>query len=225
MERNVRMEDISDGRLYGLNDMVKAGCNDCRGCYACCCNMGDSIITDPLDIHRLCVNLGCTMEQLLADKIALGVYQGIILPHIKMTGADGACGFLDENKRCSVHSFRPGICRLFPLGRYYEEDGSFSYFLQVHECKAPVKTKVKVKKWIDVENVEENTRYICLWHNFVKKLQQAAAQLEENALKQVNMYVLQEFFFKGYGADFYGEFEERLAAAKEILKKSGVSFE
>ena len=34
MERNIRMEEISDGKLYGLNDMVKAGCEDCVGCSA-----------------------------------------------------------------------------------------------------------------------------------------------------------------------------------------------
>ena len=29
MKRNVDMKDISDGKLYDLNDMVKADCNDC----------------------------------------------------------------------------------------------------------------------------------------------------------------------------------------------------
>ena len=40
MERNVSMDEISDGRLYGLNDMVKADCRDCEGCSACCRGMG-----------------------------------------------------------------------------------------------------------------------------------------------------------------------------------------
>ena len=31
MERDINMEEISDGHLYGLNDMVKADCRDCRG--------------------------------------------------------------------------------------------------------------------------------------------------------------------------------------------------
>lgn len=44
MERNVSMDEISDGRLYGLNDMVKADCRDCEGCSACCRGMGLSLI-------------------------------------------------------------------------------------------------------------------------------------------------------------------------------------
>ena len=48
-----------------------------------------------------------------------------------MNNEKEACYFLNEEGRCSIHSFRPGICRLFPLGRFYEEEG-FRYFLQIH---------------------------------------------------------------------------------------------
>ena len=62
MKREVDMNEISDGRLYGLNDMVKVGCNDCEGCSACCQGMGDSVKLDPLDIYRLCKHLNCGFE-------------------------------------------------------------------------------------------------------------------------------------------------------------------
>lgn len=32
MRREVTLEEISDGRLYEANDMVKADCQDCKGC-------------------------------------------------------------------------------------------------------------------------------------------------------------------------------------------------
>ena len=32
MKRNVELSEISDGRLYTANDMVKADCFDCQGC-------------------------------------------------------------------------------------------------------------------------------------------------------------------------------------------------
>ena len=76
----------------------------------------------------------CLLYTSLAGKIELNVVDGIILPNLKMAGAEDGCGFLTEEGRCGIHPFRPGICRLFPLGRYYEENG-FRYFLQVHECQ------------------------------------------------------------------------------------------
>ena len=38
MRRQASLEEISDGHLYGLNDMVKADCGGCSGCSACCLN-------------------------------------------------------------------------------------------------------------------------------------------------------------------------------------------
>lgn len=53
MLRNVDLSEISDGKLYDANDMVKADCKGCEGCSACCRGMGKSIVLDPLDVHRL----------------------------------------------------------------------------------------------------------------------------------------------------------------------------
>ena len=40
MLRDIDMSQVSDGRLYSSRDMVKAGCDDCKGCSACCRGMG-----------------------------------------------------------------------------------------------------------------------------------------------------------------------------------------
>ena len=61
---NKSLEEISDGKRYGLNDMVRAACNDCAGCSSCCEDMGESILLDPLDIYMLTKNLNCTFENL-----------------------------------------------------------------------------------------------------------------------------------------------------------------
>lgn len=127
MERNVEIDKISDGKRYGANDLVKVGCDDCRGCSACCNGMGDSIVLDPMDVYRLEKKLGKTMEEiLLAGNVALRVVDGVILPHLKMTEQSDQCSFLNEEGRCSIHDARPGFCRMFPLGRLYE-DGTQTY--------------------------------------------------------------------------------------------------
>ena len=140
MERNVDIDKISDGKRYGANDMVKVGCDDCRGCSACCRGMGDSIVLDPMDLYRLERKLGKSMEEILtAGYISLRVVDGVILPHLKMTEQSDQCSFLNDEGRCSIHDARPGFCRMFPLGRLYE-NGTFSYFLQVSECPKENKT-------------------------------------------------------------------------------------
>lgn len=212
MKRQVDLKDISDGKLYGLNDMVKTDCNDCEGCFACCTGMGRSVILDPLDIHRLSVYLNRTMEELLIDKIELNVADGVILPNLKMSGEEERCAFLNEKGRCSIHPYRPGLCRLFPLGRYYSNH-EFQYFLQIHECRKENKSKIKVRKWIDTPDLKNNQRFIICWHDLLIEIEEKIQNSRsETAAKELNMRLLQHFFLRPYsgGADFYMQFWERL---------------
>lgn len=219
MKREVNLSEITDGRFYGLNDMVKVECNECLGCSACCRGMGSSILLDPLDLHHLMSKLEKTFEELLADKIELNLVEGLILPNLKMAGEEECCTFLNKEGRCSIHAYRPGICRLFPLGRYYENH-SFQYILQVHECVKENKTKTKVRKWIDTPDVSRNERYIVDWHYFILEAQNLVKSTqEESRRKDISLYLLKLFFMKSYdkAMDFYPQFQERLDSAKEVL--------
>ena len=214
MERNVEIDKISDGKRYGANDLVKVGCDDCRGCSACCHGMGDSIVLDPMDVYRLEKKLGKTMEEiLLAGNVALRVVDGVILPHLKMTEQSDRCSFLNEEGRCTIHDIRPGFCRLFPLGRYYE-DRSFRYFLQTHECKKTDRTKVRVRKWIDTPDLKRNEKFISDWHYYLKDLEEeiAAKADDPSFAKMVSLSVLKVFYMMPYdgAADFYGQFYSRM---------------
>ena len=94
------LQEISDGKIYGCNDMVRAACGDCAGCHACCEKMGTSIVLDPCDIWRLTTVTGKNFEQLLADTIELQVVDGVILPNLRMDGEKEQCVFLNEQGRC-----------------------------------------------------------------------------------------------------------------------------
>ena len=215
MLRECDINEISDGKRYCANDMVKLGCNDCRGCHSCCEGMEDTIVLDPYDIYRLTRNLDLDFQILMQERIALHVEEGLILPHLAMSELTGACCFLNEEGRCSIHAHRPGICRLFPLGRIYE-NGGFSYFLQVNECVRESRTKEKVKNWIDTPRLREYEAFILKWHNYIKEMQ---SFLKDKAdAKDWNMLHLQMFYILPYESeDFYLEFEERLVDMKRRM--------
>ncbi len=211
------MNEISDGNLYTSNDMVKADCGDCEGCHACCQNMGQSIVLDPYDVARLEWGLQMSFEELLVERIELNVVDSVILPNMKMHPQKNQCSFLNEEGRCTIHPFRPGICRLFPLGRFYE-DGGFKYFLQIHECKKQNRTKVKVKKWIDTPNLKQYEAYISQWHYLLKVAEQYIAEHPEE-VKEISMFLLTQFYLIPFTEteDFYTQFEKRLKVAKKKL--------
>ncbi|MDE6203947.1 MAG: YkgJ family cysteine cluster protein [Lachnospiraceae bacterium] len=231
MEREIDLKQISDGKLYSANDMIKAGCGDCAGCSLCCHEMGNSIILDPCDIFNLEKGLHTTFEKLMESRIELNVVDGIIQPNLKMQGSRECCAFLNEEGRCAVHEFRPGFCRMFPLGRIYE-DGDFRYFLQIHECPYPNKTKVKLKKWLGIPELGKYEAYVKKWHYFLKDVQEIIREKGTDrdesgeVIKKLNMYLLNQFYVKPYETvpdkgkelDFYGQFYERLGQAETIVK-------
>lgn len=213
MKREIEIDEISDGRRYGLNDMVKADCQDCKGCWDCCTEMGDSILLDPLDVHQIRAGTGESVPRLLEERLGLTVVDGIVLPHLKLLGASEACGFLNEENRCSIHEFRPGLCRLFPLGRIYE-NRSVQYFLQTRECRKQNRGKVKVKKWLGIPNAPQYQQYIVDWHYFLTDLQEEMEERrDEEFRKKENLRLLETFYLTDYDpeADFYSQFYDRLS--------------
>ena len=217
MRREIDINEISDGKLYTANDLVKVVCNDCKGCSKCCTGMGESIILDPYDVFRLCSGLNTTFEGLLASYVELNVVDGVILPNLKMNNETNACSFLNSEGRCSIHSLRPGICRMFPLGRIYDEE-AFKYFIQVYECPSKNTGKVKVKKWLDTPNLSVYEKYINDWHRLLKRIEEKIYSKDLDEQKQINMLLLNVFFVNKYDyeKDFYVQFYERIKSVEEL---------
>ena len=155
-----------------------------------------------------------------AGTIELGIVDGMILPNLKMDGVTDACPFLDENGRCSVHACRPGLCRLFPLGRYYEENG-FRYFIQIHECRKKDRGKVKIRKWLGIPDLKSYERYILRWHDFLNECEAALETLDEEKRRILTLYVLRSFYETAYMVSddhgFYEAFDARMGQVREKL--------
>ncbi|MFA9465281.1 MAG: YkgJ family cysteine cluster protein [Velocimicrobium sp.] len=220
MKRYCELSEISDGKLYEINDLVKVGCDGCEGAAFCCHGMGNSVVLDPFDIYRLTENQEETWEDLFVDKIELKVVDGIILPNLKMTGKSESCVYLEENGRCSIHRYRPGFCRIFPLGRYYENH-DFKYFLQIKECKNTHRMKTKINKWVDTKNFKEYKSFLIDWHYFLNEIEDMVNEdTDDKVAKIVNLHILNNFYGKRYERDFdfYSQFMQRLEEAKNLFR-------
>ena len=215
MKRYVSLEEISDGRLYTAKDMVRADCHGCEGCSACCHGMGESIILDPYDVKKKKKMEGFSFAESIGRTIELNVVDGVILPNLMMSGEKESCGFLDQEGRCGIHPYRPGICRLFPLGRFYEEE-SFRYFLQKDECPK-ARTKIKLSKWLDTPELSRYEEFVLHWHYLVKDLEEKVSGGGVEESKKWNMSLLKLFYFSPYDSsqDFFAQYENRCQLFQE----------
>lgn len=216
--------EISDGRIYGIRDLVRTAPHDCEGCHSCCEGMGDSIVLDPLDVSRIIQGTGMDFDSLLKGPVALGIAEGLILPHLKMTGQEESCAFLNEKGRCSIHAFRPGLCRTFPLGRMYEE-GQVVYFRQKAGCGAgngsrlPC-SKIRVGKWLDTPDLKNYHQFLVRWHGFRQRMEDCfRKETEDQTVKALALFVLNQFYRQPYDPEtcFYSQFGERLSRAWDAL--------
>ncbi len=215
MKREVPVNELA--RLYRAGDMVKAETGGCEGCSSCCKDM--EIALDPWDLFRLEAGLKLSFSDLMKSRLLLSAEEGLVLPVLRMDSGTEACTFLNREGRCSIHEYRPGLCRLFPLGRYYEGEG-FRYYLQESQCPKAGKTKVKVKKWLDMPELSRYEAYILKWHKLVKQIKETFAASGEEALKkQVNTVFLQIFYGAPYetDGDFYIQFETRREEMERLL--------
>lgn len=215
MRRAVDLAEISDGRLYRSNDLVKLDTGGCAGCSACCHEMEETIVLGPYDMWRLQSKRALTLDRLLDGHASLALIDGLVLPVLTMNGPFESCSFLDGNGRCSIHDARPGICRLFPLGRIYE-GGDFRYFLQTKECGRG-RAKIRIRKWMDTPDLPRYEQFVVSWHSFLEGLDHILEREDEALRKAASIYLLQAFYrvtWKG-DEDFYVQYEQRMDAARK----------
>ena len=213
------LDGISDGKLYDIEDYVKADTCGCNGCYTCCHKVGDLVELTPFDAYEIVSHLGRSFDELLGDKLALQKNNKLMLPYLKMVGETEQCSFLNEVGRCSIHGQRPNICRLFPLGRVYENN-DFKYFLQVDTCIMSDLKDIKVKEWIGIANYNENKMFILAWYQLLKALNfRLKFVYDETELEEINKYMLDTFYGIQVkeGEDFYTAFFNILPEAKKRL--------
>ncbi|MBN2898890.1 MAG: YkgJ family cysteine cluster protein [Clostridia bacterium] len=213
------LETISDGKLYDIKDMARVDTGGCKDCCDCCHGVGELVELTPYDVHEIVRGLQTSFEALLEEKLTLRDECGLLRPHLKMVGETEQCSFLDDSGRCGIHAYRPGICRLFPLGRVYS-DNDFKYFLQLDVCSRPNLEKMKVKKWIGIDHYKENKAFILSWHYFMKALEFRMKFIKDTAERSaVNDYLLDLFYRERWedALNFYEEFDQSLALAKEKL--------
>ena len=212
------LDEISDGKLYDIGDMVKADTGGCTGCSDCCKDVGDLVVLTPFDVNEIVNFLGVSFDELLGDKIVLRETNKISLPYLKMQDKNKYCSFLNKEGRCTIHSKRPNICRLFPLGRVYKGD-DFKYFLQIGNCPKDNLQEVKVESCLGIDNYDENKKFILEWHKFIKALTfRLKFVRDEEEIAKVNETLLNGFYRTSVKeADFYSEFMKNFPKIKNEL--------
>jgi Fe-S-cluster containining protein len=184
--------------------------------------MSDTIVLDPYDVWQLGLITGRTFEELMGAGIDLHVEEGVILPHLMMREETGGCFFLGEDGRCTIHAYRPGICRLFPLGRHYDKEKT-SYFIVPDGCVKGGLSKVRIDRWLGIPDLPAYENYKARWHSLIRTLAaRVAAEQSDETRRNIDLYFLRLFFMLPYKGDqsadtFYEEVADRMKKFADVV--------
>lgn len=147
----------------------------CNACGACCTNSTiESIVFRAYDVFNLSIGLNIEPSDVVEKygNVYLGPTSGLPVIQLKsvaletpesmmnllLTGKPSTvCPFL-KNKKCSVHTHKPGSCRLYPLGRMVQtskEDTDKNegletiYFLQKNTLCGDTGEKHTIDEWLN----------------------------------------------------------------------------
>lgn len=200
MKTITSLDEISDGKLYDIDNFVLADSDGCQGCNACCHDVGDLVSLTPYDVYQILLHTGLGFDALIGDKVALKKEGKLNLPYLNMNSITGNCAFLSkprhkgEGGRCTIHTHRPDICRLFPLGRAYFDDG-FKYFLQVDACVKPTLQSVKIETWLGISDYADYKWFLFEWYKLLKALTFRVKFIYDDAeLTALNTYLIDTLF-------------------------------
>ena len=212
----MRPEDIINASKHALKPGQTFRFH-CTQCGDCCRNREDILLT-PYDLFRIAGQLGVTPGEVVKTycEVYLGSSSHFPVVRLLPVGEDKACPFLKEN-HCSIHSSKPTVCALFPLGRAMqyearngEQERKLFYILQDVDCGLQDQTHT-VEEWLGAFELESSEAWFLEWTDILGKLVTLIHQLEEmlsDKLMQMilNIALTEIYMHYDQGVDFMQQF-------------------
>ena len=170
------------------NETFKFECKE--NCGMCCYRPGNPVLINGVDVYYAAKALGMSaMSFMRTYCVPPYLGESSKLPCITLDiRRDGFCKLLNEKKQCSIHTSKPTVCALFPLGRMYEnniknsEDSRYIYFTQPDmnlDCVVNATKSQTLKEWKDAFSIEKRDCETAAWNSLLERLIEERSILEK----------------------------------------------
>ncbi len=161
----------ADARVLADIDLLQLTCG-ASGCSSTCCKATAPIVLNPYEIARICKAAGLSYEDLL-DVLDTDRAKGFPLV---MLPRDPVCHFWTATG-CRIYEARPLACRLFPLGRVFENGRSQLVLPEVNRCSGLVPSPAKtVTAYLQEQDTALFISMADRWIEFVSDIERLPLQ-------------------------------------------------
>ena len=195
----------------------------CQLCGACCRQVKDSVMLEPMDIYLLARFLRERGEKIDGpeDVLAQYTHADVLADRLPIfllntVGSEHTCVFL-KNGRCSVYDARPRTCRLYPFTVAPGSRGrDFLYYLCTERLHHLTGGKVLVKDWMYQNFSKDARRYLKAEYEAIPIL---GKNTKEQGERQFKSMLFQFLFYRYYNYDLDQPFLPQFLANTEKLKE------
>lgn len=198
----------------------------CSACGACCKNVRDSIVLEPLDAFRIIRNKlrsGCTDS---ADDILWSIAdlkelsRGFNVFVLRTVNDSGVCNMLDNN-RCTIYSVRPRTCRLYPFtAEPCPEEHRIKWHLCTEQAHHFGKGTVTAREWQRKNVSSEDEEFLYEECRVLPELGEILRNVPEDNLQQAEqLVVVYRYLGYDFSQPFMPQFKDNMLFLKSMLGK------
>jgi len=173
----------ADARVLADSDLLQLRCG-AAGCSATCCKAATPIVLNPYEVARIRKASGIPYEDLLDvfDTDRAKSFPLVMLPR------DPVCYFWAETG-CRIYEARPLACRLFPLGRVFDNGLSHIVLPEVNRCSGLVSAPSwTVAGYLEEQDAALYSEMADRWIEFVSAMERLP--LQDTPLTSVAFHML-----------------------------------
>lgn len=184
-----QMKNILDrmgAREIGLDEEFKFHCSMCGKC----CIHREDILLNPKDVYSMSKELKITPEKLIDQYCEMYIGSDSRVPIVRLAprGQMRRCP-LFKNRKCIVHSAKPAVCAMYPLGRCMAvenvpgadaREGKTLYILNHTECGDASGTYT-VREWLGMFGIPAEDEFFKKWQKTAVYLAQKFNEMEKHA--------------------------------------------
>jgi hypothetical protein len=234
MEKGYMQEIAENFNKYriGIDDTFAF---KCRGCGKCCKNRED-ILLNSRDVYNIATALELSHKQVIEKYCEVYIGRDSRLPIVRLLpkGVNRVCPLL-VGSHCSVHSLKPTVCALFPLGRVMASSeapkemglgrpGEIEYILTSAPCGSH-RIKQTVRAWLEKFNIPVEDEFFVHWNKAIFSLTTAIQKYEgvgkvtERTLNMLwNGICIALYLDYDTQKEFYAQFENNVAKILSVLE-------
>ena len=197
----------------------------CTACGACCKNVKDSIILEPLDAFRIIAEKkkkGCTdsEEDILLDIAELKELSPCFSVFVLKTDDSGKCDML-QNNRCSIYDARPRTCRHYPFSaELCLEEKRIKWLLCTEQAHHFRNGTVTAREWQRKYVSNEEEEFLYEECRVLPEIGELLRRIPEDNQFQADIQVVAyRYFAYDYTKSFLPQYKENMLFLRSLLKK------